>query len=266
MPDPTRATHAPSSRVVVVTGAGSGIGRAMTLRLLAGGHRVVLAGRRLDRLQETLSSFVASTADGRAPGEGLVLGTDVTQPDEVDHLVMACVERFGRLDVVVNNAGTMAFGGAVDELEPDDWRAAVEVNLTGSFLVARAAYRQMRQQHPQGGRIINNGSISAQVPRPRSVAYTTTKHAITGLTRSIELDGRAHQIRCTQLDIGNAATEMTTGLAQGALQPDGTTRPEPTFDPGHVADLTAYLVELPLSVTVPFVTISASGMPYLGRG
>lgn len=249
-------------RVVVVTGAGSGLGAAMAVRLLADGHAVVLAGRREDALQETARLAEREGAGGAA----LVVPTDVTDETGVQALVAAAVQRFGRLDVMVTNAGTMQHGGAVDEVSPQDWRSTVEVNLTGTFLCVAAAFRQMRSQHPSGGRIITNGSVSAHVPRPRSAAYTATKHAVTGLTRSVELDGREHRIRCTQLDVGNAATELIAAVGSGALQADGSVRPEPTFDPRHVADLTAHLVGLPLEVSVPFVTMTAGGMPWVGRG
>jgi len=246
------------SRVVIVTGGGSGLGRAMALALLGGGHRVVVAGRRAEALDETLIM-------GQAGDHGLAVPTDITQEAAVDSLVKTTLERFGRLDVMINNAGA-GVGGAADEVSPDDWRAVVETNLTGTFLCAAAAMRVMRGQDPQGGRIINNGSIAAHVPRPRSVAYTATKHAITGLTKSIELDGRECSVRCTQIDIGNASTPMTAGMPAGVPQPDGSLRVEPVFDPAHVGDLVRYVVELPLTVTLPFVTIAAADMPFIGRG
>ena len=265
---PMTALTAP--RVVVLTGGGSGLGRAMALALLPGGHRVVLAGRRPDALQETVALAAQEAADKGLPldlaDRVLAVPTDVTDPDAVTTLFEAAVGRFGRVDALINNAGGWAAPGSADELDPADWNAAVAANLTGSFLCAAEAMRRMKAQVPRGGRIVNNGSISAHVPRPRSVAYTTTKHAITGLTRSIELDGRGHDIRCTQLDIGNAATPMTERMADGVAQPDGSVRPEPTFDPAHVGRLVRYVVELPLEVTLPYVTIAAAEMPWIARG
>lgn len=257
-------------RVVVVTGAGSGLGRAMATALVFGGHSVVLAGRREDPLQETIALAAQEAADRTMPldlaDRMLTVPTDVTVPEQVGDLFDAAVGRFGRVDVLINNAGGWAAPGSVDELSPEDWQAAIAGNVTGSYLAAAEAVRRMKAQDPQGGRIINNGSISAHVPRPRSAAYTITKHAITGLTRSIELDGRGHGIRCTQLDIGNAATDMTARMADGVPQPDGSVRPEPTFDPAHVGRLVRYVVELPLEVTLPFVTIAAAEMPWMARG
>ncbi|GAA4831883.1 SDR family oxidoreductase [Saccharopolyspora rosea] len=242
--------------VAVVTGAGSGVGRAVAQALLGAGYRVVLVGRRLDPLRETARG--ASTAR--------VLPADVGDPDAVAALFDAVRDEFGRVDVLFNNAGTFGTPGAVDELSYSDWEAALRVNLTGSFLCAQHAFRIMREQDPRGGRIINNGSISAHSPRPRSVAYTATKHAITGLTKSISLDGREHDIACGQIDIGNAATEMTAGIATGAVQADGSVRAEPTFDVRHVAEAVLYMARLPLDANVQFLTITATAMPYLGRG
>ncbi len=268
--DNGRMTALTSPRVVVVTGAGSGLGRAMTTELVFGGHSVVLAGRREGPLQESIALAAQQAADRAVPldlaDRMLAVPTDVTDPLAVADLFEATVSRFGRIDVLINNAGGWAAPGAADELSPADWDAAVAGNLTGSFLAAAEAMRRMKRQDPQGGRIVNNGSISAHVPRPRSVAYTTTKHAITGLTRSIELDGRGFGIRCTQLDIGNAATPMTERMADGVPQPDGSTRPEPTFDPAHVGRLVRYVAELPLEVTLPYVTIAAAEMPWIARG
>ena len=257
-------------RVVVVTGAGSGLGRAMAVALVFGGHSVVLAGRREDPLQETIAVAAQEAADRGVPldlaDRMLAVPADVTRPEQVAALFDATIGRYGRVDVLVNNAGGWAAPGSADELSVEDWQAAVTGNLTGPFLAAAEAMRRMKAQDPRGGRIVNNGSISAHVPRPRSAAYTITKHAITGLTRSIELDGRGFMIRCTQLDIGNAATDMTARMADGVPQPDGSVRPEPTFDPAHVGRLVRYVVELPLEVTLPYVTIAAAEMPWLARG
>lgn len=244
----------------IVTGAGSGIGRAIARALLADGFGVTLAGRRSAPLQETV-------LDGAAHPQALVVETDVTDPAQVNRLVAHHVERFGRLDVLVNNAGVFGPTADVGDLDPAEWDATLAVNVTGAVLCAGAAFRQMRAQSPVGGRIIDNGSISAQTPRPLSVAYTTTKHAIAGLTKSIELDGRPHRITATQLDIGNARTELIGALVgDGALQADGSRRPEPTMDVQHVADLVVHLARLPLDVSVPQLTVTAAGMPFIGRG
>lgn len=249
-------TEAVSPRVVVVTGAGSGVGRSVAHALLVRGHHVVLAGRRRERLIETAGAHASA----------LVAVTDVRDPGQTAALFDRAVERFGHIDALVNNAGVFGPAGSVDELTLEQWDDVVATNLTGTMLCAGEAIRRMRAQTPQGGRIINNGSLSAQVPRPRSAAYTATKHAITGLTRSIGLDGRDDDITCTQIDIGNAATEMTQDLSVAARQPDGSLRSEPTFDPVHVADAVCYLVDLPVQVSVPALTIMASGMPFHGRG
>ncbi|MET8699000.1 SDR family oxidoreductase [Kitasatospora sp. NPDC058032] len=245
-------------RVAVVTGAGSGIGRAVAVELAVGGWRVVLAGRREEALRES----------GRSSGgeNALVVPTDVTDPQAVDALFGAAVERFGRVDLLFNNAGAFGPAGTVDELDVDAWRAVVDVNLTGAFLCARAAFRQMRAQQPQGGRIINNGSISAHAPRPRSAAYTATKHAVTGLTKSLSLDGRPYRIACGQIDIGNAATEMTAAMSSGVPQADGRVAVEPTMDVADVARTVRHMAELPLEANVQFATVMASAMPYIGRG
>jgi NAD(P)-dependent dehydrogenase (short-subunit alcohol dehydrogenase family) len=245
-----------SGAVAVVTGAGSGIGRQVARALLRSGYRVVLAGRRAEALRETAEGARAA----------LVVPTDVTSPDSVAALFETVERHHGRIDLLVNNAGTFGPSGAVDEIAPEDWARAVDTNLTGAFLCAHHAVRLMKRQRPQGGRIINNGSISAHSPRPRSVAYTAAKHAITGLTKSIALDGRAYDIACGQIDIGNAATEMTAGIAEGALQADGRTAPEPTFDVEHVARAVLYLAALPLDTNVLFMTITATKMPFVGRG
>ena len=246
------------ANVAIVTGAGSGIGRAVSLALLRAGWSVALAGRREDALAQT-----ATLGEG-APA--LVLPTDVADPDAVDALFDATRARFGRLDLVFNNAGTGAPPVALEEHSIEAWRRVVDVNLTGAFLCTRAAFRLMKDQDPQGGRIINNGSISAHVPRPRSIAYTATKHAITGLTRSTSLDGRAYNIACGQIDIGNAATEMTSRMSRGVPQPDGALRAEPTMDVQAVADAVLYMAGLPLSANVQFMTVMATAMPFIGRG
>jgi NAD(P)-dependent dehydrogenase (short-subunit alcohol dehydrogenase family) len=242
--------------VAVVTGAGSGLGRRVTRALLGDGYRVALAGRREDALRET--------ADGS--DAALVVPCDVGSPESVAALFDAVWRRWGRLDLLFNNAGTSGSGGAVDEISYEDWQRTVQTNLTGAFLCARHAVRLMKRQRPGGGRIINNGSISAHSPRPASVAYTATKHAITGLTKSISLDGRAHDIACGQIDIGNAATEMTARMAGGVRQADGRLVPEPTFDAEHVARAVLYMAGLPLDANVQFLTITATTMPFIGRG
>jgi NAD(P)-dependent dehydrogenase (short-subunit alcohol dehydrogenase family) len=244
-------------RVAVVTGAGSGLGKVIADALLTDGFQVALLGRRRQRLEE-----VAGGAGPRA----MVVPTDVTLADQVAAAFDAVESAWGRVDVLVNNAGVFGPSADPDAIAVDDWRRTVDTNLTGAFLCAREAFGVMKRQVPRGGRIINNGSISAQVPRPKSIAYTATKHAITGLTRSLGLDGRPHDIACSQIDIGNAFTEMTAGIAESALQADGTSRPEPTFDPVHAADAVLQLARLPLEVSVPSLTIVATGMPYLGRG
>lgn len=256
---------AAAPHTAIVTGAGSGIGRAITRALLADGFAVTLAGRRLAQLRES-STDVAGHPGGAHP-QAHLCETDVTDAAQVERLFAAHVARFGRLDVLVNNAG--AFGPTADigDLSLADWGATLAVNVTGAVLCAGAAFRQMRGQVPVGGRIINNGSISAQAPRPRSVAYSTTKHAIAGLTKSIELDGRAHQIVATQLDIGNAQTGLLDALVgPGALQADGSVRSEPAFEVTHVAGTVLQLARLPLTVSVPQLTITAAGMPFIGRG
>jgi NAD(P)-dependent dehydrogenase (short-subunit alcohol dehydrogenase family) len=248
--------------VAIVTGAGSGLGRTIARALLGAGWRVALAGRREAALAET-----AATADPGWPGESaLVAPADVTSPPSVAALFQAVQDRWGRLDLLVNNAGVFGPAAGVDEIELADWRQVVDTNLTGAFLCAQHAVRMMKAQAPPGGRIINNGSISAHTPRPNSVAYTATKHAITGLTKSISLDGRAFGIACGQIDIGNAATELTERFSRGVLQANGAVAAEPTFDSRHVADAVLYMASLPLEVNVQFLTITATTMPYIGRG
>ena len=247
-----------SAKVAVVTGAGSGIGRSVALAFLAHGYAVALAGRRREPLEETAAAAGSSTA--------LVVPTDVTDAASVDALFAQAAERLGRVDILFNNAGTSSPPVPIDELTPAQWQAVVDVNLTGSFLCARAAVRQMKAQRPQGGRIINNGSISAYAPRPNSAPYTATKHAISGLTRSIALDGRAFSIACGQIDVGNAATPMTERMTQGIPQANGTMAVEPRMDARHVADAVLHMASLPLEANVLFMTVMATSMPFVGRG
>jgi NADP-dependent 3-hydroxy acid dehydrogenase YdfG len=242
--------------VAVVTGAGSGIGRVVARALLGAGYRVALAGRRAPALEETAAG---------EPG-ALVVPTDVADDAAVRALFAAARDAWGRVDLLFNNAGTFGPAGSPDEIAVEAWRAAVDTNLTGSFLCAREAFAAMRAQDPQGGRIINNGSISAHSPRPGSAAYTATKHAITGLTKSLSLDGRPYRIACGQIDIGNAATEMTARMSTGTKQADGSMRPEPTFDAAHVAEAVLFMARLPLDANVQFLTVMATAMPFVGRG
>ncbi|MCE7008949.1 SDR family oxidoreductase [Kibdelosporangium philippinense] len=244
------------TQVAVITGAGSGIGRAVAVDLLEAGYAVVLAGRRADRLAETAAL---------APGESLPVPTDVADPDSVRALFEQVRTRYGRVDVLFNNAGLNA-PGTVGELSLEDWRRVIDINLTGSFLCAQEAFKLMRDQDPQGGRIINNGSISAHSPRPASPAYTASKHAITGLTKSISLDGRPYRIACGQIDIGNAGTDLTDRMVKGVPQANGTVAPEPVFDVRHVATAVRQMAALPLDTNVQFMTIMATNMPFVGRG
>ncbi|MEU3422473.1 SDR family oxidoreductase [Streptomyces murinus] len=247
------------AKIAVVTGAGSGIGRAVAVELLRTGWSVALAGRHVETLEET-----AALAP-RAPS--IAVRTDVARPEDVTALFGATVDRFGRLDLLFNNAGTFGPGGVpVEELPYDAWRHVVDTNLNGAFLCAQTAYRTMKEQSPQGGRIINNGSISAHAPRPHSVAYTATKHALTGLTKSLSLDGRPYRIAVGQIDIGNAATEMTRRMSTGVLQANGETAPEPMMDVAEVARTVRHMAELPLEANVQFATVLATAMPYIGRG
>jgi NAD(P)-dependent dehydrogenase (short-subunit alcohol dehydrogenase family) len=248
------------NRVAVVTGAGSGIGRQVALALLDAGYAVVLAGRREDRLRETIAR------SGAAPEAALAVATDVSDPEAVHALFAAVGERFGRVDLLFNNAGRGTPPIPVDELPLDQWRAVVDTNLTGSFLCAQAAFGLMKRQSPRGGRIINNGSISAHTPRPHSVAYTATKHAITGLTKSLSLDGRPYDIACGQIDIGNAATDMTAAMAEGVQQADGSIAAEPRMDADDVARAVLYMAGLPLTANVQCMTVMATAMPFIGRG
>ncbi len=246
--------------VAIVTGAGSGIGRAVTLALAKEQHAVVLAGRRLDSLER-----VAGEADPSRV-RALAVQTDITDPDSVARLFARAVEAFGRVDLVFNNAGVGAPGVPLEDLTIEQWRTVVDTNLTGAFLCTREAFRVMKAQTPRGGRIINNGSISAHVPRPNSAPYTATKHAITGLTRSTSLDGRAYDIACGQIDIGNAATDLTTRMADGVPQPNGALLPEPRMNVDDVARGVVYMASLPLESNVQFMTVMATKMPYIGRG
>ncbi|MFH8340825.1 SDR family oxidoreductase [Streptomyces sp. AM6-12] len=247
------------SKIAVVTGAGSGIGRAVAVELLRTGWSVALAGRHVETLEETAALAPAAPS--------IAVRTDVSQPEDVAALFEAAVHRFGRLDLLFNNAGTFGPGGVpVEELPYDAWRHVVDTNLNGAFLCAQAAYRTMKEQNPQGGRIINNGSISAHAPRPHSVAYTATKHALTGLTKSLSLDGRPYRIAVGQIDIGNAATEMTRRMSTGVLQANGETAPEPMMDVAEVARTVRHMAELPLEANVQFATVLATAMPYIGRG
>ncbi len=245
-------------KVAVVTGAGSGIGRAVSVTLAKAGFAVALAGRRLAELEKT-SALAPSAAK-------LAVATDVCDPAQVENLFSSTVEAFGRIDVLFNNAGVGAPAVPFEDLTVEQWNTVVETNLTGSFLCAQAAVRIMKAQQPQGGRIINNGSISAHSPRPDSAPYTATKHAITGLTKSISLDGRKYRIACGQIDIGNAATELTERMTQGVKQANGTTMAEPRMDVQHVADAVLYLAQLPLESNVQFMTVMATTMPFIGRG
>jgi len=245
------------TRVAIVTGAGSGIGRAVAIGLSNDGFDVVLAGRRVELLEETARSI--STAS-------LVVPTDVRDVEAVDALFAATEARFGRLDLLFNNAGVGSPPVPFEELKLKDWQRAVETNLTGSFLCAQRAIAIMKRQDPPGGRIINNGSISAHTPRPNSAPYTATKHAITGLTKSIALDGRAHGITCGQIDIGNAESPMTARMPEGVPQPDGSRRPEPVMDVDDAARAVRYMASLPAGSNVLFLTVMAAGMPFAGRG
>jgi NAD(P)-dependent dehydrogenase (short-subunit alcohol dehydrogenase family) len=245
--------------VAIVTGAGSGIGRAISSRLAGAGYRVVLAGRRIETLQATLSELPEQH-------EPFAMVTDVTDARSVEALFEQVAARADRVDVLVNNAGVFGAPIAVEDYPTDEWTNTIETNLTGAFLCAQAAFRQMIRQRPSGGRIINNGSLSAQVPRPNAVAYTASKHGITGLTKALALEGRRHGIACGQIDIGNAATAMTKQLEVGALQADGSTLAEPTMSAADVADAVVYMANLPLSANVLSMTVMASGMPFVGRG
>jgi NAD(P)-dependent dehydrogenase (short-subunit alcohol dehydrogenase family) len=244
-------------RVAVVTGAGSGIGRAVARALLAAGWEVALAGRREEPLRETAEA---------APERSLVAPTDVTGEAAVSALFTRVREELGRVDLLFNNAGLFGAPAPVEDFPLAEWEAVVKTNLTGAFLCAQHAFRAMRDQEPRGGRIINNGSISAHAPRPYAVAYTATKHALTGLTKALSLEGRRYDIACGQIDIGNAATEMTASMERGVPQADGSVAPEPVMDVRRVADAVLYMAELPLEANVQFMTVMATKMPFIGRG
>ena len=240
---------------ILITGAGSGIGRATARKFIDAGWRVALLGRRAEPLRETAG-----------PSQSLILPADVSDPAQVDATFATLKSAWGQLDVLFNNAGMSAPAAPIDEIPVDQWLAVNNVNITGMFLCARAAFGLMRHQSPMGGRIINNGSISAHVPRPGSAPYTMSKHAVTGLTRTLGLDGRAFNIACGQIDIGNALTDMAAGFTKGVTQADGTVRIEAVMDVAHVADTVMYMAGLPLDVNVPFMTVMARDMPYIGRG
>lgn len=244
------------AKTIIITGAGSGIGAATAHRFLAAGWNVGLIGRRIAPLQ--------SVANGHA--QALPLACDVTDEAAVDTAFAQISSQFGRIDTLFNNAGIGAFGGTIDEISVADWRICIDINLTGSFICARAAFAQMRAQNPQGGRIINNGSIAAHAPRPGSAPYTASKHAITGLTRAIALDGRPFDITCGQIDIGNALTDISADFAQAVQQADGSIRAEPTMDVTHVANAVLQMAELPPEANVLNMTLMASKMPFVGRG
>ena len=248
----------PLEKVAIVTGAGSGIGREASVALMRAGYRVGLAGRRREPLEET-----GSLVEG---ADSLAVVTDVADPDSVAALFAAVRRAFGRLDLLFNNAGIGGIGAALEDLPIEQWRAVLDTNLTGAFLCTQQAFRMMKDQTPRGGRIINNGSISADRPRPDSAPYTATKHALTGLTKSTSLDGRKYDIACGQIDIGNAATEMTAGMKDGVAQADGSLAAEPTFDVADVGRAVVFMAGLPLDANVQFMTIMATKMPYIGRG
>jgi len=249
-----------SNKTALVTGAGTGVGRAVALAFLNDGYRVALAGRRKEPLEQTAKEAGAHAKNA------LVVPTDVGKPDQVNALFDRIRKEFGRIDVIFNNAGGNAPGVPFEDLPFDKWQAVVDVNLTGMFLCAQAAFRMMKDQSPRGGRIINNGSISAHTPRPGSAPYTATKHGVTGLTKTISLDGRAYDIACGQIDIGNAVSPMTERMAQGVRQANGTTAPEPRMDASHVGSAVLYMASLPPDVNVLTMTIMATKMPFVGRG
>lgn len=246
---------ADTGKTIVITGGTSGIGRAAALGFAKAGWRVATCGRRAERLPEMTAS-----------GVEIAQPCDVTSPADVEAFFTATVRHFGRIDAVFNNAGAFAPATTFGDLPVDTWRKMIDVNLNGAFYVAREAFRAMRQQSPQGGRIINNGSISAYVPRPGAASYTASKHAITGLTKAISLDGRPFSIACGQIDIGNTATDMTASMSSGSLQADGSLKAEPTFNVQHVVDALLYMAGLPLEANVQFMTVMATTMPYIGRG
>ncbi len=248
------------ARIAIVTGAGTGIGKAVAIALLKDGYSVVLAGRRVGPLEQAVKE--AGSPGSRA----FVVQTDVSDPESVRALFAKTRNAFGRLDLLFNNAGIGAPGVPLEELSVEQWKSVVDINLTGAFLCTQEAFRLMKSQNPRGGRIINNGSISAHVPRPNSAPYTATKHAITGLTRSTSLDGRKYDIACGQIDVGNAATEMTARMAGGVPQANGEIAVEPRMDVAHVARAVVYMASLPLEANVQFMTVMATKMPFVGRG
>jgi len=247
----------PMTGIALITGAGTGIGKYSALALSAAGFKLVLTGRRLTPLEAVAAECETET---------VAIPADVSVREEVDMLFSQTQETFGRLDVLFNNAGSAAPALPIDELTLEQWQEVVNSNLTGTFLCTQNAFRLMKTQKPKGGRIINNGSISAHVPRPYSSPYTATKHGVTGLTKSTSLDGRSHNIVCSQIDIGNALTEMTARMTDGVPQADGSVRPEATMDVAHVANAVVQIATMPLSANVQFMTIMASGMPFIGRG
>ena len=250
------STH---TKVALITGAGTGIGKASALALVREGYAVVLAGRRVELLK-------ATAEEAGSEAQTLIAPTDVSDPDAIRALFASTKETFGRLDVLFNNAGIGAPPVPLEELPYEQWKAVVDLNLTGAFVCTQEAFKIMKDQDPRGGRIINNGSISAHVPRPNSAPYTSTKHAMTGLTRSTSLDGRKYDIACGQIDIGNAATDMTAVMQRGVPQPNGSVAAEPTFDVEHVAQAVVYMANLPLDANVQFMTVMATKMPFIGRG
>ncbi|MGE0799321.1 MAG: SDR family oxidoreductase [Lautropia sp.] len=250
-------TH--NGKVAIITGAGSGIGQAVALAFLANGYRVALAGRRADALEQTI-------AESKAGSAALAVPTDVTDPKSVDALFDRTVKKFGRIDVVFNNAGIGAPGVNLEDLTVEQWQNVVATNLSGPFYCIQAAFRVMKSQDPRGGRIINNGSISAHNPRPNSMPYTATKHGVTGLTKAAQLDGRKYDIAVCQIDIGNALTDMARRMTQGVPQADGRIAIEPTMDVRHVAESVLHMASLPLEANVPFLTVMATKMPWVGRG
>ena len=247
-------------KIAIVTGAGSGIGKTVALALLKDGFAVVLAGRRQEALEMT------ATESGEAISRALVVPTDICQPESVEALFSQTKEKFGRLDLLFNNAGMATSAMPLEDVPFEVWKKVVDTNLTGAFLCTQQAFKMMKNQDPTGGRIINNGSISAHVPRPYAIAYNATKHAITGLTKSTSLEGRDFDISCGQIDIGNAGTDMTKAMTRGVLQANGKIAVEPTMDAKHVAEAVLYMAHLPLNVNVPFMTVMANQMPFIGRG
>ena len=253
------SSQSDQSGVAIVTGAATGIGKAIALALLAHGWKVAFSGRR----KEALEAAIGEASD---PANALAMPSDVTDPASVKALFAATVERFGRVDLLVNNAGTNAPNVPVEDLAFEQWKAVVDTNITGVFLCTQEAFRVMKAQTPMGGRIINNGSISATAPRPNSAPYTASKHAVSGLTKSTSLDGRKYDIACGQIDIGNTATPMASKMNSGVMQADGSIKPEPTFDVKHVADAVLYMAGLPLDANVQYLTVMATKMPFVGRG